>query len=771
MKDRKYIPILAFVLTSIAFCFLVIKDFSAPLTGLDDVAQYEYIGYFVDKNLSFAPLPQLTLVNNQVFYPYGTSSVFQPWGLERDIFFATLHSLFGSGPWLQIYYFLTVLVTVIGTFALLVQDYGFVRAAGAGLIASFFNFYAVSAYPHHLNLAVCHWTTLSFVTDFLIVKRVVLRQQVSLWLVLVRTWLLILSLSQDLGYIAGFALTSFTGSIIFIVTLLCYRYFTKKLSSTNFLQKTLATYKREFSSYSRISIFLLSLIIFSAYIYLPLIIQISTEAKSFELTGAIVGFSYWSNPLRLLIPFLPYFNPGLAFFEKFLLDNSGGEGSPGWFILILGCIGLWQARKQIAIFIPLLIIFVLCLLYEPFFFPTLKVFPWFALNRVTGRSTIIYPVILCLFAIHINFSRMRLRSRQLLCAFLVCIACLELFTFYSSKQSYQPYLPEKSFFAYMNYLKEQPGEAVLDWPFCIAGGNEMGDGVELCPFSNDEVYSFRRFHEKKVMGQYFGRLHPSQAKPYLLAGWEKLLDNSCFDSSEWSFFTDFYKFNDFAGINLYEDILPKGCASEFYARFGTPTIETVVPGSGRVKFIPKSPNLKNQVNLAAGMNLKLEPFLNLPKSNLLQADSPYGLIANGLVKIEQDQRGNNIRWGKEPETVLSFTLSQPQLLKLDFKLENSIINQEVVVEINQVSTETIFALQPEKSYERQVKFKGVTGVNDIIFKYRKEMTFADLFKDLTHLVKSKGIAGINYNNIKDITRRYRFRNAIKFTKLVISAAE
>ena len=170
----------------------------------------------------------------------------------------------------------------------------------------------------------------------------------------------------------------------------------------------------------------------------------------------------------------------------------------------------------------------------------------------------------------------------------------------------------------MNYVKNQPGEAVLDWPFCALGSN-LGYSA-VCPYykQNSGVYALRRFHQKKVMGQYFGRLHPAQIEPYLQAGWDKLLlpesdntkrshKNHCFLPAEWSFFTDFYQLNDFAGINLYLDLLPEDCVSEFYTRFGTPVIETVVPVTGRVKFIPKPPDLRNRVNLASGTSLKFKP--------------------------------------------------------------------------------------------------------------------------------------------------------------------
>ncbi|MHC5730870.1 MAG: hypothetical protein ACYTXY_43560, partial [Nostoc sp.] len=138
------------------------------------------------------------------------------------------------------------------------------------------------------------------------------------------------------------------------------------------------------------------------------------------------------------------------------------------------------------------------------------------------------------------------------------------------------------------------------------------------------------FHKKKVLGHYFGRLHTSQIQPYIDAGWDKLFapDNQdilkashqkrCFSSEEWTFFTDFYKLNDFAGINLYLDFLPQDCVNNFYTRFGKPTVETKVPGAGLVKFIPKSSKLRNQANLNLGSRLKFEPFLDFSEADLLR---------------------------------------------------------------------------------------------------------------------------------------------------------
>lgn len=671
------VQLIVSVVIAIAFGVLVIRDFSTPMVGMtglgpweeinrDYVDIHEFGGFFFSQNLYFNPFPQLNLIGNQVFYPYGTSSVFNPWVIEADLFYSIFYSAFGTGPWLQIYFCISLLILGIGAFLLLRKEYGMERSIGAGLAISFGNFYVINKFPHHFNLVPVHWTVLGLIADFLIVKRIALRQPVPLWIVLTRLSLLFLTFGQDLGYIAGFGLTSFTVSFLFIAALVGHRWRKKEFILTDSLKELRQSYRESFVTDPWLCWALLTIAIAAAYLYLPLVFQIAREARKFDFTG-VDSSTFFTNPLRLLIPYFPLINSPENSLQAIFRDSpeAMGAGSPGWFFLIVGAIGLWQMRHQIIVFIPLIILFLLCLFYHPgieflklttlvkliflegvffslwitrkrmiFFLPilliflsiflikphllllpTLKLFPWFAFNRVGGRGTIVYPVILVLFALHLNLDPIRFLRKRWGVGLLVGLACLELGTAYSFRLSYQqPARLDKSFFTYMEYVKQQPGEAVLDWTFCIEGS-----GAEtICPYSNSGVYALRRFHNKKVMGQYFGRLHPSQVEPYFQAGWNDLFfpdetrsrQSRCFNPSEWAFFTQFFTLNDFAGINLYTQQIPEQCLGEFYDRFGQPVTETTIPGAGRVQFIPKSPQLRNQVNPTLGKALKFDPRAN-----------------------------------------------------------------------------------------------------------------------------------------------------------------
>jgi hypothetical protein len=601
----------------LGFYSLVVKDILHPLSGGGDTDYWEYTGFYLAKNISFHPLPTLNLTNNESFYPYGVNAVFQPWGIERDLFYAISYSLFGIGGWVQIYYLVSISITFSGTFLLLYRDYHFARSLGAGLLVTLGSFYTVNKYPVQAGYAIIHWTTLSFIADFLIVKRCVLRQKLSFQLILIRLLILVLSLGQELGYVAGFALTSFAVSAFFMLALLVFRW-QKRQISLDKIVLILGSWRRDILSSKFTTVFLSASILCVLYFNLPLVLEISRSAKSFDFSKVPSG-SWWVSPFRLLVPFLPFLNPSQPFVNEIFKDvpeGIGFEGSPGYFLLILGGFGLWHTRKQIAIFIPLILIFITCV----FYYPALRIFPWFQFFRLGGRATMIYPIVLTLFALHFHWPEWRLGVRKLTLFLILLVACLEFFTFYSFRTGYQPYVFASDFWDYMARVQAQPGEAVLDFPFCATGGNAVGSAEGLCPYYGRTMsnFSLRRFHEKKVIGQYFGRLHPDQISYLQAAGWPKLFfpnstnifeasgQTRCFYRNEWQFFENFYRLNDFAGINLYTDLLPQSCVEDFYQRFGRPIKETTVPLTGKVVFIPKPSQMRNQVDKEKGKNLKLD---------------------------------------------------------------------------------------------------------------------------------------------------------------------
>ncbi|AKD55352.1 hypothetical protein [Spirosoma radiotolerans] len=563
---------------------LVVGDFTHPLSDGNDTDQYEYVGYFFNKNVSLWPFPHLSLVNTQTFYPYGTNQVFLDWGFERDYWYASCRRLFdGSGPYLQYYYVYSLVVTSVGTFLLLVSRFGVPKSFIAGLVVSVFNFYALWKYPVHMNVCVAHWTVLCMVATYRLLVNTYARRPVSLSYVLFWVALHVLVLGQELAYVAGFALT-FTTLVMPVILVTLYRQYPIAGQWPLQIRRYL---EHEFDQQRGQIIGVLALIMLSLWLYLPLTLQIAFTAWQFDF-GIVPELRAWSHPARLLLPHLPGIDSISIPYQRWLHDTfeSYGQGSPGLYVTILAGVGWWQIRHKVALWLPIVGMLILCLVYHPVLVPTLKLFPWFSFNRHGGRASLIYPVLLTLLALPVRWPN-RLAS-QVCCALLVILMGMEWYTGYSRRLAVPVNVASASILHYCAVVKQQPGDAVLDWPFCTIGANGVGEKEGLCPYytAQNAVFTFRRFYDKSVVGQYFGRLHPDQVKPFLRDGWPRMLTpDRAFTAQDWQFLDSFLRKNNFAGINLYLDLLSPQQRAQFYQHYGTPIAETRFPAAGRVVFI------------------------------------------------------------------------------------------------------------------------------------------------------------------------------------------
>ncbi|GAB3699239.1 hypothetical protein GCM10027592_25050 [Spirosoma flavus] len=562
-----------------------VGNFQYPLSDGYDTDQYEYVGYFFGKNLRLWPFPQLNLVNTQTFYPYGTNQVFLDWGFERDYWYAFCYRIFGGpGPYLQFYYVYSLVVTSVGTFLLLRSRFSLPKSALAGLIVSIFNFYALFKYPIHMNVCVAHWTVLCMVATYRLLLDWIQKTPISLTYWLLCGWLHVQVLGQELAYVAGYALM-FTALAWPVLAVVLYRRFPR----INDWPRQLVHYVQdEFRDRKAGVTTLLFLIGFSFWLYVPLTLQIASTAWTFNF-DAVPVIPSWSHPLRLLLPHLPGLDSYAMPYQRWLHDTfeSYAQGSPGLYLTLLAGVGWWQIRRKIGLWLPTVLMLILCLVYHPVLIPSLKLFPWFSFNRHGGRASLVYPVLLCLLALPVQWPRQR--SEKIAATCLVLLMCLEWYTSYSRRLDEPINVASVDVIRYCKVIRQQPGEAVLDWPFCTVGADGTGDKEGLCPFYDhlNAVFTFRRFYNKSGVGQYFGRLHKDQIQPFLRDGWPRLLTpGRNFTEQDWQFMEHFLRNNHFAGINLYPDLLPPQQVAGFYQRFGRPIAETKFPAAGRVVFIP-----------------------------------------------------------------------------------------------------------------------------------------------------------------------------------------
>lgn len=602
------------ILLPVIYGVFFVRNFSMPLTGGGDVDEWEYVGYYLAENLHFNVFPQITLQQNQTFYPFGTTQAFSDWSLESNYWFAFFYKIRGHGAWLNYYYVLSLIVSFLGSYVLLKKEFGQKKAFFAAFVVTFFNFYALNKYPHHFNHSTIHWAILSIFSDFILTKRIILRESISLKWIFLKAFLLIATLGMNLGYICGFALTSFVLSLIVVAVVMTKRYSNKENQVLWYFINWGKDLRRQSALYALITVPSILLL----YFYLPLVWQIYRESQALHFDNG-QSPHLWSHPIRMLFPYLPFFNAiqnPLTWFLKDMPEGLG-SGSPGWFCLGLGITGYFINRKKYwLVFLPLVILLVISTFYHPNKVPTLKIFPWGTFNRVPSRFTSILPVIFCCFILPLDWYR--IKYQKMLISLFAVLFIVEGGVVYFYRYNKPPYIVDSNFFNYMAVVEKQKGEAVLDFPFCVVGGDGTGLKENLCPVFEKtcNVYALRRFHHKKVIGGYYSHVHPAAIKGFVEIGLGNLTEA---DSKDWrtasriinefsdaqmAYFIKYFQYNDFSGINLYIDLIPRDMYKQIVNKIGKPIQSTIFPGAGRVVFIPKPAAWSVFVNKNRALSMK-----------------------------------------------------------------------------------------------------------------------------------------------------------------------
>lgn len=511
-------------------------------------------------------------MSEQVAYPYGIHIGLQSWILEREYLYGLVNGLLGPGPWLQWYMVASTLLTGLGSFLLLRTRYSVARSAAAAFALSFLCFNTTHRYPTQMNIGATHWLNLNLIADFLCCRRAYEMGRIPLQWILLRAVLLMAALGGDISYLAGYALVSFSLSLGFTILV-------GRRRATNFfdgLKSDLLTHPIEIGLLAIVFLCL-------CWLYLPICMQLFWITRDYKSYAG----AYWTNPIRLLFPWLPFLDLASPSLNVLLSDHYElpGAFSPGWTLMSVGiCGAVYAGRRRFSYYLPLGLLFLLCISYHPDFFPILKIFPWCSTMRVVGRSTVLLPTVLCLFALAIPSPS---RKLSFFSACLAVLAAAEFTTSFFWYKRFPLFEPNDDFYRHIDLIKNTPGEAILDWPFCIRGGYGLAD---LCPQGSATAsdYALGRLHHKKVVGFTSGRLAPEMAQVFYDHGWEKLLDKAtkCFNEAEWREFTEFYKKHAFAGIQLHTDFFPEACRDEFIKRFGKVESIAQLPGSGTAWFIP-----------------------------------------------------------------------------------------------------------------------------------------------------------------------------------------
>lgn len=738
-----FLSILSFTLVTVTVLVTArwaIPTLEHPIWQPGDWGSFPFASFLFEKTVSWFPVPHFAPSTDWYFYPYGTDSLYLNWGFERDLFFNMLNSLVGEGPWLPLYFILSLFITGWGLLWILMQVVPIMRAGFIASLVVGFNFYVYAKLPGHFNICIVHWTLLGIAADHAITRIVWRGEALPPALTAFRLFITVSTLGLELGYVAGYGLLSLVLHLPFIGFAL-HRRAEWSWQPRNLLAGMAHSFRK--GGWGTAGVLLLAAV--TAWLYVPLVLQIKLRADQFAFPFFEGGY-LWIQPLLGLSPYLP----GGEALRQSLLEALGGmpetpfDWRPGWTLLLLAGWGLWHARKRLAPLMPLLLLLILCAVYHPFLMPTLKLFPWHAFNRVNARATLILPTVLLLLALAIPWKELLrggILRRVVMGGILLSVVAMGVAEIRAGHPPRGPLnVTDPDFFRYLEAVSRYPGEAILDWPFCIIGGNGfLTDQDLLCPDYGKlaPIGFLAHHHGKKVMGQYLGRLHHTQTLPFLRAGWDRLiqavLEKRCFTPEEWDFFEAFFTRGDFAGINLYQDFISPSCIEEFIRRFGPPAHTAQIPVTGPVVFIPKQDRLRVLTDPEMTKRLQHIVPLKQDRLDLVRETPPRGVSVAGLdPSLSSAPGGRSYRASldltRQAEITVRFGMDGPHRGRLRLAGINRVPEQTLNILLNgQRIGERIGPIQAGDPFDHTMVLEAKAGGNELAIRFRRTLWLGDAF--------------------------------------------
>ncbi len=663
----------------------VVRDLDSVRFYPLDPGQYHFTSEYFSRNVSWWPIPRLALVTDWSFYPYGLSHAFLHWAFERDLFVTLLSwAGGGAGPWLQYYFLLTTAITAAGLYLILRAEAGPRRAALVAWAATFFNFYAIGKFPIHQPYSSPHWVLLGIALDYVLLQRDARGESArsaQLWLL--RGLLLVASLGLELGYVAGYGITSFCLTVAWVLgRALLSRPRAPLAGTMGEIGAALWESSPSDPGRRQRTLALALPTLGAAWLYLPLALGVASSAKAFDFSG-IPSYWQWANPLRLLVPILPGLDPYLAGdrLESWFGDNPETWSftlAPGLALLLLALLGGLSARGRRLPLLPFVALVATLLSFHPVELPILRVLPWFEFARVSGRATVVLPLVFSLFALGLPTGWWRRGRARLVGGALALLFAAEAATAYQRIVRARVEFGGLALTPELDHLGRTiaaaPGEALFEWPFVLApSSSPLGAYYSRL----GGLSQLAILHGKKGMGAYLGRLHPSELARAEAPGWSSLLltDGSSplevrqrrdFTTSEWRFLEEFVRFGDFAGILLYRDLLPEATLRGFHARFGSPAATaTFLPEVGVVEFLPKPATWRESIDLERARALRLErPVFPWQPGRRLRLDAPDAddFLFEGWAPRQAP------RWTERSSATVRFDLARREPLRVRLRV-------------------------------------------------------------------------------------------------------
>ncbi len=772
--------------------------------GATDVQQSYFTWDYFARWIKWWPFPQLMPAGDEHTYPYDMGVMLVDWAFEQALWMYQGGKWLGEGEWFLYYGAISVLVGCLGSFWLLRGVYGDNRAGVFAFLSVLLNFYVGYKQSVHFNIAYIHWLQLGVLVDFLLFRQLVREGKLRLKLVMLRGLFLLLGLGHGLGYVGALNITSFVITLLFGVGWVWHR---RWLGTGSIWKLAL---RASFHGWSEVRgrpfwhCSLLGAMFVVGWLYVPLVLQIVSAITPVS-TDSGHYFRFWfSSPLRL---FLPYWKASFSL-DLFDIREHFYSGMAGWALLSLGIMGWWwavrgcwfrssstdsgsfdtsaNASESTPAWVWLLpsgVFFLLLVFNIPRLLPLLEVFPWHSFTRVGGRGTLLYPLLLLLPTLEIDWRHVH---KGVFAIWLV-VAGTEVHTFASELPDAHSFtrVDRQDIVSYANVIKNTEGTAIFEWPFCL----RIRGFRAMCSYDfwAQDIGFLRRHHDKKGLAGGWDIWPPSSLlEKLILQGWPHLLwpearqqggikeprrQWRCLKEDEYRFLELHLSQHDFAGIQVHEDLMATGCAKEFYHRFGRPTARLLANKEKGTKlaFVPLTDDWRSRHKKNLADNPPVVFFEG--QADFVAFERPYGISAKGL-KYRSKRLGTiasvgNERYSLGKTTVLYWHVADSgqanKQVQLRARLENLHNGQQIQLLCNSVPIKKWGPLAKNEWLDVRAQCPTISGLNELRLEYAIEggKSLRVLF---VKQLKREGLKGIGYSNVLRGHQQH-IATAVRFTTL------
>ncbi|MDR3607133.1 MAG: hypothetical protein P4M08_07120 [Oligoflexia bacterium] len=324
--------------------------------------------------------------------------------------------------------------------------------------------------------------------------------------------------------------------------------------------------------------------------YLPLFAEVKSGGEVSQGLSWFANFAFVIRPLWLEFFYTPA-HP---------LDTPETVVTIGWFYWIPFIAAIWFLRKKkrgpgIGVAAPFLIYLAIALLYACLNHPLIvqqlvrALIPFMKFFRVASRWGLFLPQIVTVIIVLAwpelsrawvsVWSAPKKRPFVIAGVFVFAVMSVAEASKLLTPVNMMPALPGETV-QMLEKIRQTPGTAVLDLPFCVAGGNGVCTDQQCPNYPAATIgVCMRNWHDKDVYGLYSARMVPANCENYNRSPYWSWFNawraQRCFNSADWEQFCSYLnQHTELSAILLYPEIwfgaASPDCQAEFRRHLGGP---------------------------------------------------------------------------------------------------------------------------------------------------------------------------------------------------------